>query len=75
MKCTRIGAFRNVNEFEDRYAQPTDASVIASSNRYIDSNDAQKRLNIFSNVKAANVLPTTEVKQEELSEVSFLVVG
>ena len=66
-----LACFSNVTEFEERFTQPLETSEISLTNRYIDPEETQRRLNVFSNVKAATVLPATEVKQEEdLPEVN-----
>ncbi|CAF4283610.1 unnamed protein product, partial [Rotaria magnacalcarata] len=45
--------FTNVSEFEDRWSQPVNTNQTVEMNSYFDRKDAEKRLEIFSNVKAA----------------------
>lgn len=52
-----------------------DPNEISSENSYINPKEAQRQLNIFSNVKAATVLPASEIKQEEdLPEVDTFLI-
>ncbi|CAF4469697.1 unnamed protein product, partial [Rotaria sp. Silwood2] len=60
-----IGAYAvfyltNVTEFEDRWTQPVNTNQVAEMNTYINPTETQRRLDIFSNVKAATVLPVVE---------------
>jgi hypothetical protein len=73
--------FRNVTEYEDRWAQPVNSNQLAEMNTYVNPNETQRRLDIFSHVKAASVLPAVDVNvtdtdeettKEDLSEVSTL---
>ena len=70
---------RNVTEFEERWSQPVNTNQVAEMNTYVNPAETQRRLDIFSNVKAATVLPpvetnpndTDEEKSKDLSEVSI----
>jgi hypothetical protein len=73
--------YRNVTEFEDRWTQQANANQMAEMNTYINPTETQRRLDIFSNVKAATVVPAVktnlndsdeEENNENLSEVSAL---
>jgi len=73
--------YRNVTEFEDRWAPPVNGNQIAQMNTYINPTETQRRLDIFSNVKAATVPPAVETNlsdsdeetnKRDLSEVSTL---
>ena len=73
--------FRNVTEFEDRWTQPVHTNQITEMNTYVNPTEAQRRLDVFSHVKAATVLSAVETNltdsdeeknKEDLSEVSSL---
>lgn len=58
-------SFRNVAEFDERWSQPMDTNEVSSANSYVNPKETQRSLNIFSNVKAATVLPAMDIKEEE----------
>lgn len=59
---------RNVTDFEDRWAPPIDINQNVQGNAYVDPNDTQRRLDIFSQVKAATVVPAVETNTNDSSE-------
>jgi hypothetical protein len=73
--------YRNVTEFEDRWNQPVNTNQIAEMNTYVNPTETQRRLDIFSQVKAATLLPAVDASltdsdeeqvKEDLTEVSIL---
>ncbi|UJR13403.1 hypothetical protein I4U23_000418 [Adineta vaga] len=78
-----IGAYAlfyltNVTEFEERWSQPIASQARTENNTYINPKDAQRRLDVFSQVKAATIIPAVETNindsvetknDENLSEV------
>jgi len=60
--------YRNVTEFEDRWSQSVNANQITEMNTYINPAETQRRLDIFSNVKAATVLPAVETNITDSDE-------
>jgi hypothetical protein len=60
--------YRNVTEFEDRWTQSVTANQITEMNTYINPTETQRRLDIFSNVKAATVLPAVETNITDSDE-------
>ncbi|CAF1449602.1 unnamed protein product [Adineta ricciae] len=68
-----IGAYAlfyltNVTDFEDRWSPPMDINQNSQENTYIDPKDTQRRLDIFSQVKAATVVPAVEANTNDSSE-------
>ncbi|CAF1014336.1 unnamed protein product [Rotaria sordida] len=68
-----IGAYAmfyltNVTEFEDRWSQPVNANQATEMNTYINPIETQRRLDIFSNVKAATILPAVETNRNDSNE-------
>jgi len=59
--------FRNVTEFDERWSQSAPGSDISEMNSYINSQETQRRLDIFSSVKAASVLPSADAATDDTS--------
>ena len=64
----RSTRFRNVTEFEDRWTQPINPNPIMEMNTYVNPAETQRKLNIFSNVKAATVAVETNNKKKQEEE-------
>jgi hypothetical protein len=60
--------FRNVTEFEDRWTHPANPNQIAEMNTYINPTETQRRLDIFSNVKAATVVQAVKTNLSDSDE-------
>ncbi|CAF1447071.1 unnamed protein product [Adineta steineri] len=68
-----IGAYAvfyltNVTEFEDRWIQPMSTTQAAERNTFINPKETQRRLDVFSNVKAATILPAVEANSNDSNE-------
>lgn len=57
-----------MTEFEDRWVQPTTTNQMAEMNTYINPKETQRRLDIFSNVKAATLGPAVETNRSDSDE-------
>ncbi|CAF3058889.1 unnamed protein product [Rotaria socialis] len=66
-----IFSLTNVSEFEDRWSQPVNTNQMVATNSYINRKETEKRLEIFSNVKAATHLneigTNTNTSNQDLS--------
>ncbi len=60
--------FRNVTEFEDRWTHPANPNQITEMNTYINPTETQRRLDIFSNVKAATVVQAVKTNLSDSDE-------
>jgi hypothetical protein len=60
--------YRNVTEFEDRWSQQIGPSSVMETNTYVNPAETQRRLDIFSNVKAATVLPAMEINSTDADQ-------
>ncbi|CAF4816780.1 unnamed protein product [Rotaria sp. Silwood1] len=68
-----IGAYAifyltNVTEFEDRWTKPVNTNQVTEMNTYVNPMETQQRLDIFSNVKAATILPAVEINHNNSNE-------
>ncbi|CAF3813699.1 unnamed protein product [Rotaria sp. Silwood1] len=59
---------KNVTEFEDRWTKPVNTNQVTEMNTYVNPMETQQRLDIFSNVKAATILPAVETNHNNSNE-------
>lgn len=57
-----------MTEFEERWSQTVNPNQVTEMNTYINPIETQRRLDIFSDVKAATVLPAMEGNSTDTDE-------